>query len=118
MRKMGFIALLLIAGLWACEYDTLDPKEIELPDVIYFATDLAPVFEANCSTCHSGALSPSFKATDSYGALVNGGYVDTNNPEESKLIVKISIPHPSNDPLSLTEKAMILKWIEDGAKNN
>lgn len=118
MRKIGFVALMLLAGLGACEYDTLTPKEIELPEEISFATDLAPVFEANCAGCHGGGIAPNFKANESYGALTGGGYLDTNNPEESKLITKINVPHPSSDPLSLAEKAMILKWIEDGAKNN
>jgi hypothetical protein len=118
MKKLGFIALMFLAALWSCEYDALAPKPIELPDVVSFATDLAPVLETNCATCHSGALAPNLKPADSYKALVNGGYVDTNDPENSKLITKINIPHPSSDPLSLKEKALILKWIEDGAKNN
>ena len=118
MRKFGFVALLLLLGLGACEYETLTPKEIELPENISWATDLAPVFDANCGTCHSGALEPNLKAAQSHASITGGGFVDINNPEESKLVVKINVPHPSSDPLSLYEKALLLKWIEDGAKNN
>lgn len=118
MRKIGFIALLFLVGFGSCEYDTLNLKEIELPESMTYGEDIAPIFEANCSACHSGSLNPNFTAGASWGALVNGGYVDKDNPEESVLIVKINTPHPSNDPLTQVEKAKILKWIEDGAKNN
>lgn len=118
MRKIGFIALLFLVGFGSCEYDTLDMKEIELPENMTYGESIAPIFEANCGTCHSGSLDPNLTASKSWGALVNDGYVDKTNPEESEIILKINKPHPTNDPLTPTEKAMILWWIQDGAKNN
>jgi len=118
MKKLGFIALLLLTGLWACEYETLSPKEIDIPENISFAVDVAPPLETNCKGCHSGGIDPNLTAAASWNALVNGGYVDRDNPEESPLLIKINKPHPSSDPLTLKEKAIILKWIEDGAQNN
>ena len=119
MRKIGFIALLFLAGLWACEYETIVPKEVEIPEEVSYAEQVAPVFvEAGCASCHSGAIKPDLRADKSWAALVNDGMVDTANPAESKLIVKIEAGHATSGNLTAEQKALILKWIEDGALNN
>ena len=120
MRKMGFIALLFIAGLWACEYETIKPVVIDLPDEeVLFGAQIAPIFvEAACIGCHAGGIKPNLLADKSWDALVNDGMVDTANPAESKLVVKINAGHGTSGNISAEQKALILKWIEEGAKNN
>ncbi|GAJ14748.1 unnamed protein product, partial [marine sediment metagenome] len=53
---------------------------------------------------------------NSYASLINGGYVDTDNPEDSELIKKLYGSHDAR--ATETEKQVILLWIEEGAKNN
>ena len=118
MRKL----LIAIIGLmcWAgCEYETVVPKVVNLPDEpISFATQIQPIFTAKCITCHSGQT-PILTEGKAYNSLVSGGYVDTNNPTNSVVYVKTSGGHPGGaNVLSVTEQAYLLKWIEDGASNN
>ena len=119
MKKMGFIALLFMAGLWSCEYETIKPVVVVPPDVVEYAAEVAPIFvEAGCTGCHAGAIKPNLMADKSWDALVTGGLVDTENPGDSKLMVKINSGHGTSGNLSAAQKALILKWIEDGAKND
>ena len=119
MKKVGFIALLLLAGLWACEYESIVPIVVEVPDGVKYSEQVAPIFdEAGCTGCHAGGISPNFTPSESWDALVNGGYVDTETPENSKVMVKIDSGHGTAGNLSIEDKALILKWIEEGAKNN
>ena len=113
MRKIGFVALLLLS------YETIKPVVVEPPDEVSYAEDVAPIFvEAGCASCHGGGTSPNLTADKSWDALVNGGYVNTETPSESELIEKIESGHGTSGNLNAEQKALILKWIEDGAQNN
>lgn len=122
MRKLGFIALLLLAGLWACEYEHLDLPKVDLSlveDNVSFSERVVPIFaEMRCTGCHGGGTSPNLKAGEAWDALVSGDFVDTDSPEESKLVVKIDEGHANSGDLSVEQKTYILKWITEGAKNN
>ena len=122
MRKLGFIALLLLAGLGACEYEHLELPKVDLSlveDNVSFSEKVAPIFdEMSCTGCHSGGTDPNLKATEAWDALVGGGFVDSDNPEESILVVKTNEGHANSGDLSVEQKTYILKWITEGAKNN
>lgn len=120
MKKIGFFALLLLMGMWACEYETIVPVKVVLPDEpVSFSEQIAPIFvEVGCVSCHSGSIPPDLNLDKSYNDLVNGGRVDTTNPAESKLMEKIDSGHGTAGNMSALQKALILQWIEEGAKNN
>ena len=119
MRKLGIFALLLLAGLWSCEYENIVPIVVEVPDNVKFSVDVAPIFaEVNCTGCHAGGISPNLTQAKAWDALVSGGFVDTDNPEGSSLLLKINEGHATSGDLSAEQKAYILKWITEGAKNN
>jgi hypothetical protein len=119
MRKLGFFALLLLAGLWACEYENIIPIVVEVPDNVEFSVDVAPIFaDVSCTGCHGGGISPNLTQGEAWDALVSGGFVDTDNPVGSKLILMINEGHRTSGDLSAEQKAYILKWITEGAKNN
>jgi len=114
----------LLAGamliLVSCEYETIVPKVVELPDEpVSFATQVAPMFvEAGCAGCHSGGIAPDLRADKSYASLTNGGFLNVASPSDSELVKKIESGHATSGNLSATQKALLLKWIEEGAKNN
>ena len=120
MKKIGFVILLLLAALWSCEYETIVPKGVQLPDgPVSFSEQIAPIFvEANCISCHSGSTSPDLRADKSYSSLTSGGILNLSDPGSSKLIEKIESGHGTSGNLTALQKALILKWIEEGAKNN
>ncbi len=120
MKKIGFFALILLLGMSACEWETIVPVVIEeQEDPVSFSTQVAPIFvEVNCISCHNGGMAFDLKADKSYESLVNGGHVDTANPAGSGLMVIIDEGHGTAGNISAAQKALILQWITEGAKDN
>jgi hypothetical protein len=100
----------------SCEKVVYPPVEIELPDTVSYSLDIQPIWDNKCVTCHDGGRDPDLRPENSYESLTGKGYIDTNNPEESKLMKKLYGSHDSR--ASETEKQLILLWIDEGAKNN
>ena len=88
----------------------------ELPDTVSYSLDIQPIWDNKCVNCHSGSRDPDLRPDNSYASLINGGYVDTDNPEESVLMKKLYGSHDAR--ATETEKQLILLWIEEGAINN
>lgn len=63
-----FIAFIAVAG--GCAYVKKDVVEIPcvIADNISYTSDIAPIIEANCSDCHTGAASSGI-LLDNYDAL-------------------------------------------------
>ncbi len=81
-----------------------------------FKTDVQPIFDANCITCHNGSRSPDLRDGKSYSAL-SKGYI--NQPGSgSRLYVKISSSTTHIPKTTDSQKLIILNWINQGAKNN
>ena len=108
----GLLLTLLVLG--ACEKVVYPP--VEKPTDVSYSEDVQPIFDAKCVQCHKGGLAPDLRPENSYNALINGGYVDTQNPEESILMTTLYGSHDSR--ATEAEKQTILAWIEEGAKNN
>jgi hypothetical protein len=53
-----------------------------------------------------------------YASLTSMNLVDTQNPAGSILMQKINEGHNTAVNMTGTQKALILKWITEGAKNN
>ena len=118
-------ALLILLGFLPflvqnCTYDELPEPEIEIPDTVSFELNIIPIFEANCnsSTCHStGAVPPDLTPDNAWISLTFFGYVDTEDPESSTLYREIN-GGSMEQFTSAEDRALILKWIEDGALDN
>ena len=100
--------------LSSCEKVVYPP--IEKPEGVSYSADVQTIWDAKCVSCHGGGISPDLRAEVSYGELINEGYVDTDNPSESKLMQKLYGSHDAR--ATETEKQTILAWIEEGAMNN
>jgi mono/diheme cytochrome c family protein len=87
---------------------------IDIPDEVSFATEIQPIFNSKCATCHT-ATAPVLTAGNSYNALINGNYINTTDPAASEIVVKTNTGHGGLTP---GEKALLLAWITDGAQNN
>ncbi|MEA1878870.1 MAG: hypothetical protein U9N86_18650 [Bacteroidota bacterium] len=119
MKNIGFIILLLLVALWSCEYETIVPGEVSVPDgPVSYSEDIAPVFDNQCSGCHGGATSPDLRLDKSWGELTSKNLVDTSNPAESEIVTIIESGHGTSGNLSALEKALLLRWIEQGALDN
>ena len=88
----------------------------ELPDTVSYSLEIQPIFNEKCVDCHGGDLSPNLMPEVSYQELVEGGYVDTADAGNSKLMKKLYGTHDGR--ATPVQEQLILTWISEGAKNN
>ena len=114
---------ILVILLVACEYEKRPVPLV--PDIVSFAVDILPRFESRCaiSDCHDGVTSattpinPILTADTAYKALWDGGYIDTANPGNS-VLYKAVYSGDMYQNATDEDRAVILEWIKEGAKNN
>lgn len=120
-RHLIFSLLLLIAVfiVSSCQYDfyEADIPPID-PDIdISFTQEIVPIFAGKCLNCHGGNIAPDLRAENAYASIVPTR-VNTEVPNDSKIYTK-ALPNSSHAAkYSDAEAALILSWIEQGAKNN
>jgi hypothetical protein len=101
-------------SLFSCEKYIILPPVIE--EGVSFSTQIQPIFDDGCVSCHSGVIDPDLRPENSYEALFDGVYVDTLNPEASTIYTELRDGH--NSRATEEEKLLILQWIKEGALNN
>lgn len=130
--KLQSLPILLAVVLLAtgCVYDSfeappgLDEEEME---PVSFSQDVLPILTANCqgNGCHSaGGHAPELTEANAYDSLINGGYVDVDDPENSEIyewMSSRSMPMPplaAGGRLSDDKVQIVLWWIAQGAEND
>ncbi len=127
--KFKTIFILSCIVFYSCKHDTGMIKPIcTTPETISFSNNIIPLFIQNCSTsgCHSGsnaAAHLNLDAAVAYTSLTKSGsgYIDTISPSASLLyaqMVSASNPMPKTGRLDDCKTNLILKWIQQKAKNN
>ncbi|HSZ71638.1 MAG TPA: c-type cytochrome domain-containing protein [Cytophagaceae bacterium] len=136
--KASFVKYIFLVNIiiisYSCVYhkgDQVNPEKDcanSIPDTVSFSRNVLPVFNTYCSTsgCHSGS-SPSgnlnLESSQAYAQLMKrgSGYIDTSNPNNSVLyssLISQSNPMPLNGRLDDCTINLIVKWMNQGAKNN
>jgi hypothetical protein len=113
------VALVLTAafiGISSCEKYAIIPPVINPVDSIHFQTDIQPIFNANCLTCHGAIRAPDLRDGASYTALTTGHYVDPPG-ETSRLYTKMTGADHAPKSSDL-DKQKVLIWINQGALDN
>ena len=119
MRRVMFLltgTMLLI--LSACDDYVIPAPEYPdgIPTGVSFSGDIQSIFDNNCVSCHSGSQSPDLSKGWSYDELIDGGYVNTDDPINSTLYQVFSGTHDGR--ASEDETKYILGWIKEGAEDN
>lgn len=94
------------------------------PDSVYFINQIMPIISSNCtmSGCHDNTTHADGVNLTTYTKIMQ--YVIPGNAANSKLykvIIKTNgdrMPPPPMPPLTSAQKALIQKWITQGARNN
>lgn len=86
-------------------------------DTIKFQTDIVPIIQVNCASCHTSETPPDLTTSDTYSILMDGNYIDTETPEISTFFILPWEGH-ADDYLTAEEHIAIINWIEQGALNN
>jgi hypothetical protein len=126
MRKFkiipSIILILIIIGSFSCEkvYLTDPPVVILDTTIVYsYADTIQPIFNKNCINCHNGGIVLNLTAGNSYDALINGGYVETDTTKADQSLIYTKLLSGGHDGRATnTEEALILLWIRQGAKDN
>ncbi|MFN4892407.1 MAG: hypothetical protein ACK5G0_01420 [Bacteroidota bacterium] len=124
------LALILLAGWSACQHQPPQPNagptvsENCNSDTVYFVNDVLPLLQSNCamSGCHdNGSAADGVRMTD-YANIMDE--VKAGNAGDSKLYKVIirtdneRMPPPPRPTFTTAQKALIQKWINQGARNN
>ena len=99
--KRGILPIAVIIMLLfavSCEYEFIEPITYNVQEVS-FSTDIAPLLNANCTTCHNGSLSLDLRVDKSYQSLIDNRCV-TAPAVSSILMTKINSNHGSSGNLS------------------
>ena len=118
--KALMLAALFGGVLASCTWEEIKPQKVAVPDSAKFSLNIIPIFTANCakSGCHvKGVQTPDLSAANAYTSLIYYGYVDTDFPEQSALYIKIT-SGSMKDKATDIDRALILKWIQQGALDN
>lgn len=125
-HKLRYVGLIFIFGffLGGCYKDVILPEAVVDPEgppqQVSFNTELAPLFAANCTAagCHDvGAHKPTLFKENSYQSLVNGGFINTSLPKQSRLYTMINGEMKEYIPKAV-DRQKVYDWIRNGAPNN
>jgi hypothetical protein len=114
------ILLVIVAFVSSCQYKTIDIEPVIIVEDLSFSDDVIPIFDRGCNMtgCHSvGSVPPDLTFANAYGSLFATGQIDTVSPATSLLYLKMHTGSMSSFT-EVGESDIILKWIEQGAKNN
>ncbi|MDH3207376.1 MAG: hypothetical protein OEO79_12315 [Gemmatimonadota bacterium] len=91
---------------------------------VSYASQVAPLFAAQCTSCHGDETQEAGLALHTYDAVMKGSeygtVIEAGNPDESLLLDMIAageMPQEA-DAMSAEEVALIRSWIAAGASNN
>src|SRR5579885_2520181 len=104
----------------SCTYYEIKPAKISTPDSVKFSVNILPVLTGSCAkpTCHvTGFQQRDLTAPNAYNSLILFNYVNPDTPESSILYEKITTGD-MKDKATDQDRALILKWIQQGAQNN
>jgi hypothetical protein len=132
MKILRIILMVIVIAsfLNGCNYNFIVPEDVPVidpddPDApqISFANEIIPIFvnNNNCTSCHAtGKQAPDLTSNNAYASLNSTRYINSTTPVESKIY---KYPHPDTSThmqkkYNSAQAALILGWIQQGAKNN
>ena len=113
----------IIVVVASCQYKFIVEPEIPPPDpedTVSFSLEVVPIWsDQGCTACHgTGGQKPDLTSDNAYNSLTTLGLYDTGNPEGSKIYY---YPLPDGNhykKYTALQASVVLRWIEEGAKNN
>lgn len=128
-REPVYIGDLLTDPIDTIPIDTIPIDTVPVhpcdPDTVYFERDILPILISNCtmSGCHDVASHKEGVILVDYTYTRNTGGIKLSNPADSKIYKSLNengddqMPPSPASALSAQQKALILKWIQQGALN-
>lgn len=135
---LGFLGLFVSPLFFSCKHDPIiegisqdsqdtipNSGEDCDPNVVYYFKDIQPILSSNCavSGCHDNLTHKERIDYSSYAKTTATGKVTPNNPNNSKMYNVLfesgedKMPPAPRPELTPEQKALIKKWIAQGAEN-
>ena len=120
MAWRGFFAVCLAAvlGVWGCsdlKDGAVGPVSPGTQQPLVYATDIQPIFQQNCASCHSGGNAKAGYALSSFSGVFGPGSDDVPNaiPGNALSVLITILEAPSHAPLagSPANVAALRKWV-------
>ncbi|RLD24269.1 MAG: hypothetical protein DRI71_03025 [Bacteroidetes bacterium] len=124
IKSLAASLMLFLAFNTGCYYDQVYIAPAEPPERdILFASDVEPIFYTaeKCTSCHSPSGFASFldlSEGTAFNSINDPKYINTTTPAESLIYTKPDASEGHFKTYTADESAIVLKWIEQGAKNN
>lgn len=133
----GYLMAMVLLAFTACKHDPdlsafPDNPEPPIPvagcdpDTVYFVNTVLPLLQSSCamSGCHDAATAQEGVILTDYNRIIITGDVKPGNAADSKIFEVLGEdgedrmpPAPAN-AFTAEQKALIAKWINQGARNN
>lgn len=97
------------------------------PGKVYFYNDILPLFVSKCamSGCHDNGTASDGVILTSYQSIMSRNKIVPFNPNNGKIMKAINesdpdkiMPRPPHEPLTASQKNLIVQWINQGALEN
>jgi hypothetical protein len=103
-------------------HQAVEPQDTTLVNTISFSDRIIPLFQTNCIDCHyEGFDVLDLTPANAYNQLIEKNEIDTLSPANSNLYLRLTSltnPMPPAGNISIDSIAVVLKWIEEGCRNN
>ncbi len=114
-----------IADKTASEVDTTEKIQAVVDSVVNavsFESDVMPIFEGNCQSCHTTTSNRTFKVGDAaytHNNIITNSLINIALPDESAILLKGNgVSHNGGDRLSPVNSQIVRDWIAEGGLNN
>ncbi len=117
--KMLLVIVFGGCGLASCTYYTNEYSPV--PDNVGFNEHVIPIFDRSCnvSGCHSsGGILPDLTSENAYINLIGLGYVNPGEAAEDSGLYNAIDGGSMKSYATDEDRAIIKKWIDDGAEDN
>ncbi len=121
LKRVLFCAVCFSLFFTSCEWVTIEPIVPDLPDPdeeISFSVDIQPIFTNKCVGCHPPTRGLDLSDGNAYNSINNETFINSTTPSESLIYTKADPNGSHSAKYSITEAALLLRWIEEGAQNN
>lgn len=91
---------------------------------VSYSSQIAPMFQESCVSCHGEETQEAGLRLDSYGAVMTGSeygaVIEAGSPENSLLLDMVAAGEmpQEDDPWDEDQVDLVRSWIEDGAEDN
>lgn len=135
MKKIIFLLSVGMLAIFSCKHEPMIPPSNQDPTpkdtipwgstAVCFSKDILPIFESYCAKggCHDNVSRVGGYILDSYDNIIKKD-IKPGNAANSKIYRVIIttdpgdiMPPPGSLPLTQSQKDIIKKWIDEGAKN-